>query len=57
MSGPGKNDAKTACPECGAELTIARIEPLPAEPDMMQHTFMGRDCGHIATFKFPKAKG
>ena len=51
---PLKTDTKTPC-QCGGTMTIKMVEPLPDEPNMMQHTF-ACTCGAIASFKFPKAK-
>jgi len=49
-----KTDATAKCPACGGVMKITMIEPLPAEPNMMQHTFVCEACAHVAKFKFPK---
>jgi hypothetical protein len=35
-------------------MKIKMVEPLPEEPDMMQHTFVCT-CGETASFKYPKS--
>jgi hypothetical protein len=51
---PQKTDATAPCEKCDGVMTINMIEPLPAEPDFMQHTFVCSSCGDIAKFKFRK---
>ena len=51
---PQKTDATTPCPKCGVVMKITMIEPLPAEPTMMQHTFVCDGCSDVAKFKFKK---
>ena len=50
---PLKTDSTTPC-QCRATMKIKTVEPLPDEPDLMQHTFACA-CGETASFKFPKA--
>jgi hypothetical protein len=50
---PLKTDSTTPC-ECGGTMKIKMVEPLPEEPDMMQHTFVCT-CGETASFKYPKS--
>ena len=49
-----KTDATAKCPACNGVMKITMIEPLPAEPDMMQHTFVCEARAHVAKFKFKK---
>jgi hypothetical protein len=51
---PKKTDATTPCSKCAGTMTINMIEPLPMEPDFMQHTFVCGSCGEVAKFKFRK---
>ena len=51
---PKKTDATTPCNKCAGTMTINMIEPLPMEPNFMQHTFVCGSCGEVAKFKFRK---
>jgi hypothetical protein len=51
---PKKTDVTAICSKCSGIMTISMIEPLPMEPDFMQHTFVCASCGDVAKFKFKK---
>jgi len=50
--GPAKIDTTTPS-IYGRVMIITMVEPLPAEPDMMLHTFKC-PCGELTNSKFPK---
>jgi C4-type Zn-finger protein len=54
MADVTKMDATTPCPACSGTMKLVKIEPLFAEPDMMQHTFACENCSHQEAFKFKK---
>ena len=50
---PQKTDATTPC-KCGGTMKISMIEPLPMEPDKMQHSYTCAQCGEVERYKFLK---
>jgi hypothetical protein len=50
---PSKFEATTPC-TCGVIMRLTMVEPLPLEPNKMQHSFICPMCGTFKQFKYLK---
>lgn len=50
---PTRTDAYVQC-TCGGTMGIVSVEPIPAKPDFMRHTYQCQECGKAAKFDVAK---